>query len=248
MSFSSVADSYNHSLETLEQIAKYDDFMLSIKTLADMGCGKGEELKWWATRTDPETNEPLKIDCTGFDREPSLSVAQSYSNIVYQKQNFENEIKGEKKFDVIWCHDAFQYALNPINTLKNWYHAMNENGMLVIIMPTTINLNGKKLEKFHHNHTFYHYSLVNLMYMLAMNGFDCGDGFLKDDEMNGWIMAAVYKSDHEPEDPLTASWHTMADRGLLPGTALESINNYNYVRQDALTLPWVNKELYWYGR
>lgn len=64
MSFSSVADSYNHSLETLEQIGRYDDFMLSIKTLADMGCGKGEELKWWATRTDPETNEPLKIDCT----------------------------------------------------------------------------------------------------------------------------------------------------------------------------------------
>jgi hypothetical protein len=51
--------SHKHSLQTLETFYEFDDFMESIGTLADMGCGSGLDLEWWATRTTrDETPRP----------------------------------------------------------------------------------------------------------------------------------------------------------------------------------------------
>jgi len=68
MIFKTPEDSYTHSLRTLSALYEYDDFMMSIKTLADMGCGNGLDLEWWATRTmRDDSQEPLNIKCTGYD-------------------------------------------------------------------------------------------------------------------------------------------------------------------------------------
>ena len=251
MSFSSPVESQAHSLKTLEALYRHDDFMRSIQTLAYIGCGICKDLEGWATREtrDPERPQPLNINCTGFDTVPELNVAKQYSNISYQKQNFEDEIKtGKKKFDVIWCHDAFQHAINPTQTLSNWWHSMNPDGMIIIQIPTTINFHGKRLYTFHKNHTLYHYSLVNLMYMLAMNGFDTADGFLKHDLETDWLQVAVYKSPHEPMNPAEATWHEMAEKQLIPQCAIDSLNKHNFVRLEDLVLPWVDKALTWYGK
>lgn len=251
MTFSSPAESHNHSLDILEKLYNYDSFMQSIATLADMGCGKGLDLEWWATREtrDPERPKPLNINCTGIDILDELPMAKKYSNISYQKQDFEDEIKtGKKKFDVIWCHDSFQYVVNPMQTLNNWWHAMNPDGMMIISLPTTINLHGRKLHTFHKNNTFYHYTLVNFMFMLGMNGFDTADGFWKYDIETHRLSAAVYKSEHEPVEPKSATWHEMAEKNLIPECAIQSLNKYNYVRQEDLVLPWLDKNLTWYGQ
>tara|TARA_R110000803_G_scaffold186043_1_gene248482 strand:+ start:198 stop:461 length:264 start_codon:yes stop_codon:yes gene_type:complete len=85
------------------------------------------------------------------------------------------------------------------------------------------------------------------MYMLAMNGFDCADGFMKHDFYNNWLYAAVYKSEHKPVEPALATWHDMAEKNLIPQTAIDSINKYNCVRQEDLVLKWVDSSLEWYG-
>ena len=54
--FKSDTDSHQHSLETLNLIANYDDFMDSITTICDMGCGVGLDLAWWATKTYLDEN------------------------------------------------------------------------------------------------------------------------------------------------------------------------------------------------
>ena len=115
-------ESHQHSLETLNQLYNYSDFMESIKTMADIGCGSGKDLEWWATRTtNDEYSTPLNIECQGIDILDKLPVAMSYPNITYQKTDFEGTIYTSKdKFDVLWCHDAFQYAVNPLQTLINW--------------------------------------------------------------------------------------------------------------------------------
>jgi len=60
MKFERTSDSHQHSLETLNQLFLYSDFMYSIATLVDLGCGFGDDLKWWATRTtDDEPPVPL---------------------------------------------------------------------------------------------------------------------------------------------------------------------------------------------
>ena len=44
--FRNAEESHQHSLETLNQLYEYDDFMMSIGTLADIGCGDGKDLEW----------------------------------------------------------------------------------------------------------------------------------------------------------------------------------------------------------
>ena len=61
--FTNAQASHAHSLEILDALYQYDDFMASIKTLADLGCGKeGLDLEWWATRTTRDQSPvPLNI-------------------------------------------------------------------------------------------------------------------------------------------------------------------------------------------
>ena len=63
--FKNLDEAHAHSLETLNLLYKYSDFMRSIKTVADLGCGAGKDLAWWATRTtdDEDRPEPLDIKC-----------------------------------------------------------------------------------------------------------------------------------------------------------------------------------------
>ena len=138
MTFRNAEESHAHSLKTLNTLYEYDDFMASIGTMVDLGCGSGLDLEWWATRTTREdTPQPLNIDCIGVDQAPQLTVAKQYSNITYQSVDFETTIipKKKKLFDVLWCHDAFQYALNPIETLSRWWHIASDDAMLAIVVP-----------------------------------------------------------------------------------------------------------------
>jgi hypothetical protein len=65
MKFIHPGDSHRHSLEVLNQLYEYDDFMASIKTVLDLGCGQGDDLEWWATRTTRDDNpEPMVVTKT----------------------------------------------------------------------------------------------------------------------------------------------------------------------------------------
>ena len=71
MSFSSAQESHLHSLETLELFYSYSDFMESIDSVCDLGCGKeGLDLEWWATREVDADDViiPLNINCHGVDK------------------------------------------------------------------------------------------------------------------------------------------------------------------------------------
>ncbi len=95
--------SHAHSLETLNILYEYDDFMESINTLVDLGCGQGLDLEWWATRTTRDDNpKPLNIKCTGVDILSSLPVAKKYPNITYQLLDFEEIIPSPKKINLMY--------------------------------------------------------------------------------------------------------------------------------------------------
>jgi ubiquinone/menaquinone biosynthesis C-methylase UbiE len=72
-----------HSLKILNQLREYDSFLDSLKTIADMGCGTGEDIEWWATlmtRDDPP--KPYNYKCFAVDRDDSkLSQVPNLSNI-----------------------------------------------------------------------------------------------------------------------------------------------------------------------
>jgi SAM-dependent methyltransferase len=243
--FEKTTDSHEHSLQTLNQLYEYDDFMLSISTVVDLGCGLGDDLKWWATRTTrDEVPQPLNIKCTGIDLTEMLPQVKQHRNIAYQQADFEGKIEAPKNgFDILWCHDAFQYAQNPIQTLSNWWNIASPGGMLALTVPITQQIHRRQLAYELPDGCYYHYSMVSLMYMLATAGWDCGAGFFKQTPSEPWIHAVVYKSQHSPLNPKTASWHKLVELGLLSEYAAKSINAHNCLRQQDLVVTWLDHSL-----
>jgi SAM-dependent methyltransferase len=248
--FRNPEESHQHSLQTLNWLYEHDDFMASIDTLIDLGCGAGQDLEWWATRTTRDDNpEPLNISCTGLDVNESLQIARQYPNITYQKNDFEKLVYTpyKKKYDVLWCHDAFQYVINPLETLKLWWSIAEPGAMLCIIVPQTTNLEHRRLSVTQPEGCYYHYTLTNLIHMLAVSGWDCSSGFFLKPINDNWLHAVVYRSDIEPMDPKT-TWYQLADSGLLPRSAAVSVLKHGHVAQNDLVLPWLDKNLVWYGQ
>jgi SAM-dependent methyltransferase len=244
--FANSSSSHQHSLEILNALQEYDDFMESITTMVDLGCGDGLDLEWWATRTTREERpKPLNIKCTGVDLTDELSMAKKYSNITYQKTDFEGTIytPEKNKYDVLWCHDSFQYAINPIQTLGNWREIASDGAMLIISVPQTTNIRHHKLSFSQESGVYYHYTLVNLIHMLAVSGWDCKSGFFLKRPQTPWIHAVVYKSEHKPMDPRTTDWHKLSELNLLPESAERSIYARGELCQQDLVLPWLDQSL-----
>jgi SAM-dependent methyltransferase len=221
--------------------------MESIDSMCDVGCGKESfDLGWWATREvdDDDVVVPLDIKCTGIDIYDEILT--KHNNITYIQQDFETPF--DEQFDVLWCHDSFQYALMPLLTLSNWYNMLAEGGMLALLVPSTTNLEYNKLAFYQPNFHYYNYTLDGLIHMLSISGFDCEGGFFQQEPNNKWIKLIVYKSDIEPMDPRTTTWYDLADTGLLPKTGVDSINKYGYMKREDLVLPWLDYSNIWYGQ
>jgi SAM-dependent methyltransferase len=249
--FARPEQAHEHSLETLNMLQEYDEFMESIGTLVDIGCGSGLDLEWWATRLSREDEpRPLNIQCTGVDLLDQTLNPGQYNNVNYQKVNFENEITvtNNRPFDVLWCHNSFQYAINPIATLSHWRDIASDGAMLALILPETQKLHHKKLMFTQSTGCFYHYSIVNLIHMLAITGWDCRAGFFKKMPQDPWIHAVVYKSEHKPMDPRTTSWYQLREMGLLPESAEACVQAYGELQQQELILPWLDHSLSWLGQ
>ena len=238
--FESDESSHAHSLETLEILYDYDDFMESVGTVCDMGSGAGHDSLWWATReTRDDLSIPLNIKCTSIDIASKPII--KHANIKHITTDFEKLNCKDNQFDLIWSHNSFQYATNPIATLAEWYRVAATNAMLVIILPQTTNTQYNQIKFEQPDGNYYHHTLVSMMHMLALNGWDCASGFFSKKRNNIWIKLIVYKSEHRPMDPKTTSWYTLSEKGLLPISAIDSINHWGYLRQHDLFLPWVDK-------
>ena len=245
MTFAHPGDSHQHSLETLNQLYRYDDFMLSISTMIDLGCGSGDDLVWWATRTTrDEVSMPLEIRCTGVDLAPDLFITKEHLNVSYQSTDFEDTIvKHPNGFDILWCHDAFQFAQAPVATLSKWWHIASPGAMLYICVPLTQRIHRRQLDYYLSSGNYYHYTMVNLMYMLATAGWDCRSGFFKQTPTDSWLHAVVYKSTHEPMNPKKTTWHDLSALKLLPESADASIYANGYLQQQDLVVPWIDHSL-----
>lgn len=244
--FATAEASHQHALQTLNMFYEFDDFMASISTLCDMGCGTGMDLEWWATRTtrDLESPKPLNIRCTGMDLAPKPARLDAYRGMRYIVQDIEEPIGSvNKPFDVVWCHDTFQYMTNPLQTLRQWRDITAENGMLCLILPQTTNLEFNAQAFDQPSGVYFNWTLVSVIHALSVTGWDCAGGFFRKAQDDPWLHAVVYRSEQAPRDPRTTTWYDLADSGLLPESAVRGITKHGYLRQRDLTLPWLDKSL-----
>lgn len=243
--FRNPQESHQHSLEVLNELYHHADFMESVGSVVDLGCGTGLDLEWWATRTTQDDSpQPLNIKCIGIDLHETLPIASNYKNISYIRGDFETLLSlNGKKFDVAYCHDAFQYVIDPFETLRLWRQLVNPNGMLVLTLPQTTNLEFNREAYDQPSGVYFNWTLVSLIHVLSVTGWDTAGGFFKKSPNDPWLHAIVYRSDSEPLDPKTTSWYNLAEKNLLPQSAISGINKCGYLRQRDLVLPWLDKSL-----
>lgn len=243
--FKNSYDSHAHSLEVLEQIYGYDSFLDNIFTVADMGCGEGIDVKWWATletRDDPP--EPRNFIVYAVDQDTSKIDPDTLAlhNVTAIKGNFEERII-PRNVDLIWSHDALQYAKNPLKCLGNWKKTLNTNGMLLLAVPQTTYIHNNKLVVETHSYQYYSYNILNLMYMLAVSGFDCNDAYFYRKENSPWLYAGVYATEHEPMSADT-SWYDLMERGLINDFVAQSIHKRGYAKLEDVVVRWFDRNLY----
>ena len=248
--FKNPQESHEHSLQVLEQFYEHDDFMESVGRVMDLGCGYDAlDLQWWATRTTrDEEQRPLNIQCVGVDLQEKLCDAAKKLGISYQRQDLELMDHAKKGYDVLWCHDVFQYITTPLQTLGRWWNVAATDGMLVLSVPQATNIEFTQQAFDQQSGCYYNHTVVSLIHMLAVNGWDCAGGFFQKRADDPWIHAIVYKSQHQPMDPRTTTWYELAEKNLLPESAVQSLQKYGFVRQRDLVLPWLDKSLSWLGQ
>jgi SAM-dependent methyltransferase len=245
--FTSPYQSHLHSLETLNLIYQYDSFLDSLTNIADLGCGAGVDLNWWSTLTTrDEVARPHNYNVYGVDKKLNLEPRFLENDRVFPiEADFEQEGVFSTPVDLIWCHDAFQFVKNPMQTLKNWNKLLVKDGMLVIIMPQLSGYVNNKHSQRVYTGVVHSYNTLNMMYMLALNGFDCKDAyFYRDplDVINPWIHIAVYKSS-DPLDPDTTLLELASQNRLNP-SAETCLKKYGHLRQEEIYTTWFDKDWY----
>jgi SAM-dependent methyltransferase len=244
--FKNAYESHRHSLEVLNLIYGYDSFLDNITAVADMGCGYGLDSEWWATletRDEPVTKRDFivyAVDQNIDNLDPD--VLAENPNIKPIKGNFEERII-PRQVDIIWAHDSFQYVRDPLGTLKVWKNTLNVNGMLLLTIPQTTYVQHNRLIVSNHSNQYYSYNILNLMYMLAISGFDTRDAYFYRKENSPWLYAGVYASEHSPLNE-HATWYDLVERKLVNESVSASVNKFGYARLEDVVVQWFDRALY----
>jgi len=242
--FKNAYDSHQHSLEVLNTIYGYDSFLDSLSVIADMGCGGAMDSSWWATlmtRDDPP--EPRNYLVYAVDQdvgkiEPDILALE---NIKVLQGDFEERII-PRDVDLIWAHDVFQYARDPFKCLHAWRESMSLNGMLIMSIPQTTYMHNNRLIVSNHSYQYYSYNILNIMYMLAISGFDARDAYFYRKPNTPWLYAGVYAAAEPLESHV--SWYELAERRLINDSVINSVNKYGYARLEDVVVSWFDKNLY----
>lgn len=242
--FKNKRESHKHSLKILDILKLYDSVLDSVTVVADMGCGAGLDIKWFAeaeTRDDPP--EPYNFICYAVDKDISTLQKNMPENVFPIEGDFTQR-QLPRAADIMWCHDSFQYSTNPLQTLKVWNESMSINGMLILTVPQLSGHQYNRSVTRTYNGMYFNYTVCNLIYMLAVNGFDCKDAYFLKEENDPWIQVVVYKSDIEPMDPATTTWYDLMDKGLLHDSIVKSVSKFGYLRQEDIILPWLDRDFH----
>lgn len=246
MMFSSQEISHKHSLQTLTMLDNYGDFKGSIRNVLDIGCGKMFDLIYWADLTidEDEGSRKLNIYSVGLDKKITQNSPRDNIELFEHDFNTNDQLPFKFTFDVVWCHDVLQYAHSPIQTLRQINQVMSKDSMLYLCVPSTINTVHNQFKNYTFSQQYNTFTLTQIIYLLALNGFDVKDAYFKKNKHEDCIEAIVYKN----SDPLDydTTWYQLAEKELLSENMSGIVNSIGYLTDNGLVTMWLNGEVFDY--
>lgn len=228
------------SLQTLTLLDQRTDFMDSLSVIADMGCGKGNDAAAWADRVD-ENGKPRKLFVFAVDKILQIDNHNRRQNVRAVKEDFSNTTIAKNRVDVLWCYNSFQYATEPVKTLRHWYDIMSENGLLYIAIPQSNYIDDlSRWQMINQSGCFWPHNIVSLIYLLAACGFDCREGHFKQRRHDQMIHLCAYKSPYKPMSLDDANLYKLDELKLLPLTISKCIEKYGAIKHEFLQLEWID--------
>ena len=245
--FASAEESHAHSRETLERFADHLEFIKSIKTVCDIGSGKDQlDINYWANLTDqdPDNPTPLNIKCIALDKHRPPDLNQKNVRRIGHDFNADLSVINDESQDIVWCHDSLQCAYSPLDMLFEINRILDPAGMLYLYVPSTVNVNYGRFESYCYNNQYFTFTLPQLMYFLAIAGFDIKDAYFRKPNLIDGIECVVYKNS-KPLDKST-TWGDLADLGLLSESAMDIVMSKNYLTDQGLLTMWLDATIYDY--
>jgi SAM-dependent methyltransferase len=232
--------SRSHSLNMLWGLSTFGEFMESISTVLDVGCGTGHDALWWATATDgaEESPQPLNIQVTGLDIQDNINKEYAIpGNLKFQFEDW-NTVTFKKQFDVVWTHNTLHTTQDPLKFLHKMNEFCADGGMLALSFPTTSNMFYGDPDYRIYQEAPHSITMIHLIYMLVLSGFNCNDGFFTKQPGTNIISAIVYKDTDEVYNHGDCPLAEYND--LLPDSCQEQLQKYNYLTNKGLLLRWLD--------
>ena len=240
--------SHNHSLLTLNLLDQFDDFKISIKHMADFGCGKGLDLEFWANMhewtLDGTPGPKLNFNCVGLDLDAEKNTP-SRKNIKYKNHDFNtDDIIWSVPFDVVWCHNLMQHIYSPVEFLGRVNRAMSIGSMLYLCVPSTVSVYQNIFQNYTPGQNYNTFTVSQLLYLLALNGFDVKDFYLQKEKYTDLIQVLTYK-EREPL-PYNTNWYEMVDMDILNENMKEVVLGNGILSDQGLVTKWLDGTVYDY--
>jgi hypothetical protein len=228
--------SHNHSLLALNLLDQFDEFKLSIKHMADFGCGKGLDLEFWANMhewtLDGTPGPKLNFNCVGLDLDAEKNTP-SRKNIKYKNHDFNTD-------DIIWSVHIY----SPVEFLGRVNRAMSIGSMLYLCVPSTVSVYQNIFQNYTPGQNYNTFTVSQLLYLLALNGFDVKDFYLQKEKYTDLIQVLTYK-EREPL-PYNTNWYEMVDMDILNENMKEVVLGNGILSDQGLVTKWLDGTVYDY--
>jgi SAM-dependent methyltransferase len=235
------------SVPVLSLLGEHHDFMESLSSVALMEDATGEDAAWFADYQSDvnDKSTKLNIKLSVYGKQNRIRNANKRPKMTFVNCDIAATGTAAESYDLIWAKNCLNTTVNPIETLRHWWSLLKEDGMLCLSVPQTAFIDDlSRWQIYGYSGQYYSWNLVNLIQMLAVNGFDCRDAHFKQTRHDPHIWAAVYKSSHKPLDPTTTNWYQLQEAGLTPASLDKCIQSFGYVKHEFLKVEWLDHTVY----
>jgi len=155
----------------------------------DVGLGYGHHARWFAEHGSQTTGISVHVT-------PELEREAAAAGYEVRHMDMHFLDYGDCAFDVVWSHHSLEHSFSPLLALREWYRVLKPGGSLAVTVPP----HKTEVVSGHFN---VGWSVGQLMYLLAVSGYDTASGHFVEE---GYNVRALVQRPLDDIDPAGLSW------------------------------------------